>query len=135
MGCGVANTAVEISRRFGCHVTAIDIDPLMLGRATANVRAAGAANVTVANLVNRCFGGSKTPWSSMYPPGRNICGYYTNTFYISNFYNGTGPNDTSANSVPLNPYFTQPFVPAYGDVSSFNFPLPMEFYFKLQFKL
>ena len=48
VGCGVATTAVEISRRFGCHVTAIDIDPLMLGRATANVRAAGAANVTVA---------------------------------------------------------------------------------------
>jgi SAM-dependent methyltransferase len=48
VGCGVATTAIEVARRFGCHVTAVDIDPLMLGRATANVRAAGVANVTVA---------------------------------------------------------------------------------------
>jgi 2-polyprenyl-3-methyl-5-hydroxy-6-metoxy-1,4-benzoquinol methylase len=47
VGCGVGTTAVEISRRFGCRVTAVDIDPLMLGRATANVQAAGVANVTV----------------------------------------------------------------------------------------
>jgi SAM-dependent methyltransferase len=48
VGCGVATTAIEVARRFGCQVTAIDIDPLMLGRATANVRAAGVASVTVA---------------------------------------------------------------------------------------
>ena len=48
VGAGVGTTAVEIARRFGCKVTAIDIDPLMLERARANVRAAGASNhVTV----------------------------------------------------------------------------------------
>jgi ubiquinone/menaquinone biosynthesis C-methylase UbiE len=40
VGCGVGTTAIEISRRFGAAVTAIDIAPLMLERAVANVRAA-----------------------------------------------------------------------------------------------
>src|SRR5229473_3146157 len=48
VGCGVATTAVEVARRFRCHVTAVDIDPLVLGRAIANARAADVANVTVA---------------------------------------------------------------------------------------
>jgi len=41
VGCGVGTTAIEMVRRFDCQVTAIDIDPLMLDRARANVRAAG----------------------------------------------------------------------------------------------
>ncbi len=30
VGCGVATTAVEIARRYGAHVTALDIAALML---------------------------------------------------------------------------------------------------------
>ncbi len=41
IGCGVATTAVDIARRYGAHVTAVDIAPLMLARAEANVAAAG----------------------------------------------------------------------------------------------
>jgi SAM-dependent methyltransferase len=41
VGCGVATTAVEIARRFAARVTAVDIAPLMLERARANVAAAG----------------------------------------------------------------------------------------------
>lgn len=48
VGCGVGATAIELAMRFGCHVTALDIDPLMLDRARANVRAAGAREVEVA---------------------------------------------------------------------------------------
>jgi SAM-dependent methyltransferase len=49
VGCGVGTTAIEIARRFGAAVTAVDISPLMLERAGANVRAARAADrVTVA---------------------------------------------------------------------------------------
>lgn len=48
VGCGVATTAIEVARRFGCHVTAVDVDPVMLARATSNVRASGVANVVVA---------------------------------------------------------------------------------------
>ncbi len=40
VGCGVGTTAVTIARRFGAHVTAVDINPLMLERARENVRAA-----------------------------------------------------------------------------------------------
>lgn len=40
-GCGVGSTAIEIASSFGCQVTAIDISPSMVERATANVRAAG----------------------------------------------------------------------------------------------
>src|SRR5437764_13907024 len=44
VGCGVGTTAVEIARHFGADVTAVDIAPLMLERAGANVRAAGVAD-------------------------------------------------------------------------------------------
>lgn len=41
IGCGVGTTAVEIATRYGCHVTAVDVAPLMLARAEAAVREAG----------------------------------------------------------------------------------------------
>ncbi|HEU5440350.1 MAG TPA: methyltransferase domain-containing protein [Ktedonobacterales bacterium] len=44
VGCGVATTAIAIARRFGAHVTAVDIAPLMLERAGTNVQAAKQAN-------------------------------------------------------------------------------------------
>lgn len=48
VGAGVGTTAIEIANRFGCQVTAIDIDPVMLTRAQANVQAAKLGNrVTV----------------------------------------------------------------------------------------
>lgn len=94
-----------------------------------------AGNVTVANLVNACFGGSDTPWSRQFAPSSTVCGYSPNLFYISNFYNGTSPNDTRANGVPLNPFFENAFVPSYGDNNSFNYPLPINVYLQLQVKL
>jgi ubiquinone/menaquinone biosynthesis C-methylase UbiE len=49
VGAGVGATAIDIARRFDCRVTAIDIDPVMLSRAQANVQAAGVEDrVTVA---------------------------------------------------------------------------------------
>jgi SAM-dependent methyltransferase len=41
VGCGVGTTAIQMARRFGAAVTAIDISPLMLERARRNVRRAG----------------------------------------------------------------------------------------------
>ncbi len=93
------------------------------------------ANLTVANLVNECFGGSVTQWSQQFAPSNTICGYSPNLFYISNFYNGSGPNDVRANGVPLNPYFQNAFTPSYGDNNSFNYPLPINFYLQMQVKL
>jgi SAM-dependent methyltransferase len=45
VGCGVATTAIEIATRCGAHVTAVDISPVMLERAAANVRAAGVSDL------------------------------------------------------------------------------------------
>lgn len=48
VGCGVATTAIKVARRFGSTVTAVDIAPLMVGRARKNVEAAQVQNrVTV----------------------------------------------------------------------------------------
>src|SRR6266849_5339567 len=44
VGCGVGTTAVALAQRYGAHVTAVDISPLMLARAQSNVRAAGVAD-------------------------------------------------------------------------------------------
>lgn len=41
VGCGVGTTAIEIARRFGAGVTAVDISELMLSRARRNVERAG----------------------------------------------------------------------------------------------
>jgi ubiquinone/menaquinone biosynthesis C-methylase UbiE len=37
VGCGVGTTAIRIAQRFGAEVAAVDISPLMLRRAEANV--------------------------------------------------------------------------------------------------
>ena len=58
VGCGVATTAVEIARRYGARVTAVDISPLMLERAESNVNAAGVASlvmVTQGDVINLGF--------------------------------------------------------------------------------
>src|SRR5207245_3619837 len=41
VGCGVGTTAIQMARRFGVAVTAVDISPLMLERARRNVQRAG----------------------------------------------------------------------------------------------
>ena len=41
VGCGVGTTAIATARRFRADVTAVDISPIMLERARANVRRAG----------------------------------------------------------------------------------------------
>jgi cyclopropane fatty-acyl-phospholipid synthase-like methyltransferase len=41
VGCGVATTAIQMARRFGVAVTAVDISPIMLERARSNVRRTG----------------------------------------------------------------------------------------------
>ncbi|HTV73796.1 MAG TPA: TonB-dependent receptor [Candidatus Acidoferrales bacterium] len=73
----------------------------------------------MANLINTCFGGSKEPWTV---GGTGACGYgiddYVPTSGISDFYNGTSPNDVAANGTSPLPYnlhayqeegVTQPF--------------------------
>jgi hypothetical protein len=90
-------------------------------------------NALLANLVNACFGGSSEPWTKQYPPNSYTCGYQSNFYYVSNFYNGVSPNDRGANAVPLNPAFKQSFTPAYAETNAFVLPNPLNAY--LQFNV
>jgi hypothetical protein len=100
-----------------------------------NISHYATANMSVVNLVNSCFGGSSEPWTKTFAPSAQVCGYGYNKFFISNFYNGSSPNDTKANGVPLSPYFSVPYAPLYGDTNSFNLPLPIQVFFQVNFKM
>ena len=62
VGCGVATTAIEIARRFGSDVTAVDISLLMLQRAQSNVQAAklaGRIAVENGNILELAYGDNR----------------------------------------------------------------------------
>jgi cyclopropane fatty-acyl-phospholipid synthase-like methyltransferase len=68
VGCGVGTTAVEIAKRFDADVTAVDIAPLMLERAGANVRAADVADKVSVVPATSATSTTPTPpstWSSL----------------------------------------------------------------------
>lgn len=94
--------------------------------------------LTATNLFHDCFGGSVEPWTRAYPPGGNICYYVPqgNNFdnlYVSNFYNGTGPNDKKANGITPQPWQLQSYGPANG---LFNvIPPPLNIFLGLQLKI
>ena len=86
------------------------------------------ATLLLANVFNKCFGGTSTPWSSALAPSSAVCGYGP-TNYVANFYNGTSAFDTAANgTVPLraNQY---PYAPLVSN------SLPFSAYFNVKFKL
>ncbi|HEY1429367.1 MAG TPA: TonB-dependent receptor, partial [Candidatus Tumulicola sp.] len=93
------------------------------------------ANLLLANLVNTCFGGSSEPWTKQFPPNSYTCGYISNYYYVSNFYNGTSPNDRGANGVGLNSAFAQSYIPAYADTNSFVLPGPFNAYLQFDIKV
>ncbi len=98
-------------------------------------------NVTLANLFHTCFGGTSAPWTTAYAPGPNVCDYYTNGppgvgEYVSNFYNGTSPNDVAANGVAPRPWQTQSYIPsqAFGNAAG-TIPNPFTAFFQLTVKI
>ncbi len=92
-------------------------------------------SLVLANLLNACFGGTQTYWTKQYPPNYYTCGYIANTYYVSNFYNGTSPNDRAANGVALNPAFAQPYIPGWADQNVYVLPNPFNAYLKVDIKL
>lgn len=54
VGCGVGTTAIELTQRFGCSVTAIDIDPMMVERASEAVLAAGVGDRVAVERADVC---------------------------------------------------------------------------------
>jgi hypothetical protein len=88
-----------------------------------------------ANLLSACFGGSSEPWTKQFPPNSYTCGYISNFYYVSNFYNGSSPNDLRANGVPLNPAFAPSYIPAYADTNSLVLPNPFNIYVNFNIKI
>jgi len=92
------------------------------------------AVLDLSNLYNRCFGGSKTPWSAAYPAGQHICGYgdnagnWTGTVPGSGFFYGASPTSAANGTVPFSKALLYPYAPFVGD-------LPVQAYFQLQIKL
>jgi hypothetical protein len=87
--------------------------------------------LVLSNIVNRCFGGSVTPWSQAAPPGvHGVCNYNGNSLapFVSNMYNGFGPNDTAANGGPLNPYIAHAY-------QATGFSEPFQAFFQVDLKL
>ncbi len=105
--------------------------------------------LTLANVFHRCFGGTKTPWSSAYAPGSAICGYGANSLYVGNYQNGAGqltagnPStyDPAANGgVSVYPWQLQSYAPRTGSpaangAAGAQLPLPFNAYFEVQIKL
>ena len=97
------------------------------------------ANLTLTNLVNTCFGGTNTPWSSRFKPNNYVCGYNQgNGNYIGptkgqpgfggGFFYGDAPTDAVNGPGPYAPAYNYPFAPAFGAE-------PFQAYLELQIKL
>jgi hypothetical protein len=99
-------------------------------------------NLTVANVFHTCFGGSKEPWTTAYPPSSNICSYGANSFYVSNYQFGAGfatPGNpasysAAANGTSVQPWQLQPYAPGTG-TSAGIIPPPINAYLTFNVKL
>jgi Carboxypeptidase regulatory-like domain/TonB dependent receptor-like, beta-barrel len=99
------------------------------------------ANVTLANIFHTCFGGTSAPWTTAYGPSPNVCSYVpagpsTTGQYVSNFYNGTSPNDVAANGIAPPPWQQQSYLPGqtFGNAAGF-IPNPFTAFFQLTVKI
>jgi hypothetical protein len=92
--------------------------------------------LTIANLWHDCFGGSKEPWTSAYPAGTNVCGYFPTSAYVSNFYNGSSPYDTAANGITPYAWQTNSYAPSTEAGGAGNeLPSPLNVYFQIKVKI
>ncbi|MHB8195830.1 MAG: carboxypeptidase regulatory-like domain-containing protein [Vulcanimicrobiaceae bacterium] len=90
----------------------------------------------LANLYNRCFGGTSAPWSQAYPANGFVCGYGANTgSYIgapggtgSGFYYGASGQDAANGTAGYPGVLNQPYYPLNG-------ALPFQAYFQMNFKI
>jgi hypothetical protein len=92
------------------------------------------ANLTLTNLYNWCWGGTKTAWQKAFKPSRYVCGYYPNaTSFIgtqpgAGFFYGASGSDPANGGQPYATAFNYPFYP-------FSGALPFQAYFQLTVKI
>jgi len=88
----------------------------------------------LANLYNRCFGGTKTAWQAAFPAGQHICGWSDNAYNWvggpggQGFYYGSSPSNAANGTSGYPKALNYPYTPFVGD-------LPIQAYFQLQIKL
>ncbi len=93
------------------------------------------ASLLLANILNRCFGGSKEPWTTAYPPNNVICAYDPNGGYVGNtpgagYFYGNSPHDAVNGTAGYPKVFDQAYAPGANQISS-----PFQAYFQLQVRL
>jgi len=97
------------------------------------------ANLTLTNVLNYCWGGSSTAWSTAFKPGSIVCGYgQGNGSYVgatssqpgfgSGFFYGDTPGSAPNGSPTYPASFNYPFAP-------FSGALPFQAYLEVQIKL
>ncbi len=93
------------------------------------------ATLNLANIVNRCFGGSSTPWSKAFPANNYVCGYADYQAYQwtglnpgAGFFYGASPTDPANGTQPFRKDLQYP----YGTLSG---ALPFQAYLQVQIKL
>jgi hypothetical protein len=92
------------------------------------------AVLDLANLYNRCFGGSSTAWSSAFAPGSYVCGYGNQPYFSAGsipgggFFYGASPTDPVNGTTPLPKALLYPY-------GTLNGALPFQAYFQLSIKL
>jgi hypothetical protein len=92
------------------------------------------ANVTLTNIFNTCYGGTKTAWQSQFKPNKWVCAYYPNASSFigtqpgAGFFYGANGRDPANGTTPYASAFNYPFYPVSGAI-------PFQAYFELQIKL
>ena len=117
-------------------------------QATYNLNPRVSTTLTIANLVNRCFGGSKMPWTSAYPANNITCAYEPNgsfpalgssflgyvpgaAFNVAGagYYYGSSPSAAQNGTAGYPNVFNYPYTPsAFGG-------LPIQVYFQVNVKV
>jgi hypothetical protein len=93
------------------------------------------ATLNLANIYNRCFGGSKTAWSSAFPANQYQCGFvdynaysWTGTQPGAGFFYGGSPTDPANGTQPFSKALLYPYNSIFGAV-------PFQAYLQVQVKL
>jgi hypothetical protein len=100
-------------------------------------------NLTLTNVYHTCFGGDKEPWTAAYPAGPNVCGYFPNSAYVSNYQLGAGyltPGNpasysAAANGTTLAPWQLQSYAPNTSNGAGNEIPPPFNAYLTVNIKL
>ena len=91
------------------------------------------ATLTLANVVQTCFGGNGGSWTKVYKPSHYDCGWAGNSSYIGSqpgagFFYGASGKDAANGTAGYPNWMNQPYAPLWG-------ALPFQAYVQVQYRL